>query len=75
MLAIPDERVDSSVSGAKVAALLVRTGVALGVHASGGLLDGFSPHCRGGQAPEQVSHLAKECRRDGSKGSPVECVL
>ena len=36
MLAIPDERMDLSISIAEVQALLVGTGVALGVHSLGG---------------------------------------
>lgn len=50
MRAISHESVDGSVSDAKVRALLVRPGEALGVDPSGVLPGGFSLHARDAQA-------------------------
>ncbi len=49
MLAIPDEGVDVCLGDAEVQTLLIGTGEAFGLHASGGLPAGFSPQAKDAQ--------------------------
>jgi hypothetical protein len=74
MLAVPDKRMDVSVSDAKVRALLVRTGEALGVDPLGGSPTAF--HLRPGtRHPWALTlHPTKEWSRDDRKGSQAGCV-
>lgn len=70
MLAIADQGVDVSIGDPAIHALLIRTGVALGVHASGVLPGGFSPHARGVQEQALALHPTREWRRDDRLDSP-----
>ena len=72
MLAIPDQRMNVSLGDPEVRAPLIRTGVAVGVHASGVLPAGFSPHARGIQAEVLALHSTREWRRDDRWGNRVE---
>ncbi len=74
MLTIPDQRVLSSVRGAKVAALPVRTGEPFGGDASGGLLGDFSLQTTGVQALALALHPTRPGRRDDRRGSYLGCV-
>ncbi len=74
MLAVPDKRMEVSVSDAKVRALRVRTGEALSVYAFGCSPAAF--HLRPGTRHLRALtlHPTKEWSRDDRKGSQAGCV-
>ncbi len=75
MLAISDEGMDVSSGDPAVRALLIRTGVALGVHADGALPGGFSPHARDVQEQAVALHPTRQWSRDDRQGNQAECVV
>src|SRR5258706_3168091 len=71
MLAIPNQRMDLIIGAAEVGALLVGTGEALGVHADGGHLAGFSPRARDATSvgPDPTTDEGEEARRQAGPSS------
>jgi len=69
MLAIPNERVDVRIGDPEVQTLLLGTGKALRVHASGGLPAGFSPQARDAQQRALALPPTWEWRRDDRRGN------
>ena len=64
-----DQSVDEGIGDPAVGALRVGTGKALGVHASGALLAGFSPRSRGVQEQELALHSTREWRPDDRRSN------
>ena len=73
MLAIPNQRVDSGVSIAKVRALLVRTGEPIGVDAFGELPADFSPQTRDVQGEVLALQSTRPGRRDDRRDNRLGC--
>ena len=65
----PKSRVDVSTGNAKVGALSVGIGIALGLHSSGELPGGFSLHTRDAQEQVLVQHPTREWRPDDKQGN------
>lgn len=68
-LAVPDKCMDLIISDAEVQTLLIRTGVVLRVHASGGLPVGFSLQARDAQAQTSALLLTRQGRRVDRRGN------
>ncbi len=73
MFAIANERMNVSISDAEVGALVIGTGVALGVHADGALPGGFSPHTKAAQLEVLALPPTRERGRDDKRGSRQGC--
>jgi hypothetical protein len=73
MLAVSDEGMEGSVGVTEVDAVLIGTGVALGLHTSDELPVGFSPQTRGVQEHAVVLHPTRPWRRDDRRDNRLEC--
>ena len=69
VLAISDQGVDPIIGDAEVRALGVETGMALRIHASGGLLAGFSPLTRDATSAVPAPNEGAEARRQAGQSS------